>query len=212
MENAWLQCSSASLRWSYPSWVRKETLRFHLEMSDATLVSDLFHVKKGSALTPPKANMLLKNDGWNIAFLLKWSLVRGQVDFRGSQRYRPRRHLQYVAEICCVCILLDRLQTCHLSGQTLGNFRSVCAIVALTSGNAVNILVSFDLEVAYLTHLLLPWHVTLQRWPTCVRSYRVSLQPESLADQAMAENLSHSFSEDWEWIDCIRVILNDDYD
>lgn len=62
-------------------------MRFYLEIVDATLVSDLFDVKKGSALTPPKTNMLLKNDGWNTAFLLEWSLVRRQVDFRGSQYY-----------------------------------------------------------------------------------------------------------------------------
>ena len=41
--------------------------------------------------------------------------------------------------ICCVSILLDRLPTCDLSSQTLGNFLSVCAILALTSGSAVNI-------------------------------------------------------------------------
>lgn len=86
MENASLQCSS--LVWDgYPSRVRKETMRFYLEIVDATLVSDLFDVKKGSALTPPKTNTLLKNDGWNTAFLLEWSLVRRQVDFRGSQYY-----------------------------------------------------------------------------------------------------------------------------
>ena len=136
-----------------------------------------------------------------------------------TYRYRPTRHLQHVAEtfvVLTVSILLDRLQTCDLSSQTLGNFLWVCAILALTSGSAVNI---FFIALIWklptwliLTRFFLPWHATLQRWPTCVRSYPVSLQPEPLADQAIAENPSHSFSEDWEWIGCTRMILNDDFD